>query len=506
MVLREPRAAVFDLDGVLIDTAKFHRRAWKKAFDTFFEERGIDDTFDEELDYRGHVDGRPRYDGVAEFLRSRDINLPPGDPEDEPGFDTEAAIGNLKNEMFNEMVDSEGVDPLPGALELLEAFSAAGVPVAIVSSSRNAPKVLPAQLKQHVDVLLSGDDVDDLGLPGKPDPDMFVEGARLIGVSPAEAAVLEDAPAGVRAGVAGGFAVVVGIDEGNSGHLDGLGADLIVPGVSSLPTDIAAWAHEIRDPRPALDSIAEVMERLGEQPSIFLDYDGTLSPIVDDPDAANLSDEDRSILERLARAAPVAVISGRGLQDVKGQVDVAGITYGGSHGFEIERADGSYFEQPDVARVVPELEKAEQELMEGSADLDGVVIERKPFAIAVHTRRARSDEERVKAQELATDVGSRHPGLIVRGGKEIRELRPALAWDKGHAVAHLLEALHPDSVPMYIGDDETDEDAFAEVRRRFGIGVLVGEARGSDTWAEFTLPTTTDALHFLSLLADELSR
>lgn len=504
-MLREPKAAVFDLDGVLVDTVRLHSRAWKLTFDAFFAERGIDDLFDED-DYRNHVDGRPRYQGVAAFLRSRDILIPKGDPADDPGFTTQAAIGNLKNRTFNELLDQEGVDMLPGAAGLLEALSRAGVPVGVVSSSRNAPRVLPDEMRRNVRVLLGGGDIDDLDIPGKPDPGMFIEGARQLGVSPAKAAVVEDAQAGVRAGVRGGFAIVVGVDPRGSSALADVGADVVVRGVADLPTEISGWARLIADPRPALGALDVILESLGENPAIFLDYDGTLTPIVDDPAAANIADPERAVLRRLAVVAPLYVISGRGLDDVKAHVGVEDITYSGSHGFEIERPDGERFVQDEVASVVPELDEADAALRSQIAKLPGVMIERKPYAIAVHTRRAETDEARRKAKELAERVGSEHAGLVVRGGKEIFELRPAIDWDKGAALAHLLELLPGDPVPLYVGDDDTDEDAFAEVRRRLGVGVLVGAAGGSETWAGFTLSDPGETIEFLSKLAEGLSR
>lgn len=503
-MLREPEAAVFDLDGVLVDTARLHARAWTSTFDTFFADRGIDDVFDDD-DYRNHVDGRPRYQGVAAFLRSRNIQIPQGDPDDDPGFETQAAIGNLKNRKFNELLDQEGVEMLPGAAVLLEALSGAGVPVAVVSSSRNAPRVLPDEMRRNVRVLLGGGDIDELDIAGKPDPGMFIEGARQLGVAPSRAAVVEDARAGVRAGVRGGFAMVVGIDPRGSPALAVAGADVVLKGVAGLPTEISAWARLITEPRPALDGLDEILDILGDEPAIFLDYDGTLTPIVDDPDAANIADRERAVLRGLAELASLAVISGRGLEDVKTHVAVEGITYSGSHGFEIELSDGERFDQDEVAPVIPELDQAETVLRTEAEGLSGVMIERKPYAIAVHTRRADSDEVRREAKELAERVGSEHAGLVVREGKEIFELRPALDWDKGAALAHLLDLLPGDPVPMYVGDDDTDEDAFAEVRRRLGVGVLVGHARGAETWAGFSLSDPDETIEFLSRLTEGLS-
>jgi trehalose-phosphatase len=504
-MLRTPKAVIFDLDGVLVDTARLHGHAWKEAFDAFFEHQEMDDEFDEVTDYRAHVDGRPRYEGVAALLESRNIDLPPGDPGDDPGFDTHTAIGNLKNQRFHDLVESEGVDILPGADELVQGLADRGIPMAVVSSSKNAPRVLPDHLAAHMDVLFSGIDVAELEIPGKPAPDMFLEGARRVGVDPRSAAVLEDAPAGVKAGRLGGFAVVIGIDPAGTSNLGDSGADYVVRGVGDLPHDAATWADLIADPPPAIESFEEISALLGEKPAVFLDYDGTLTPIVDDPEAANIGRRERETLGQLAATVPVAIVSGRGLDDVKSHVAVEGLTYSGSHGFEIEMPDGERVEQEQAGDSVPQLDRAEQELIEGSRSLAGVMIERKPYAIAVHTRRAETEEARRAAGDLAREVVSGFDGLVLRGGKEIHELRPAIDWDKGAALMHLRSLLPGDPTPLYVGDDDTDEDGFHAVRREGGLGILVGDAKGGDTWADFTISDPAEAIEFLERLAASLS-
>jgi trehalose 6-phosphate phosphatase len=503
--MRTSEAAIFDLDGVLVDTAVLHARAWKETFDRFLAHRGLDDTFDEVSDYRAHVDGRPRYDGVAAFLASRDIDLPAGVPSDDPGYDTEAAIGNLKNQRFHELIDSEGIDPLPGAQNLLQALADRGVPIAIVSSSRNAPSVLPEHLRPFIDVMVSGLDVEELGLPGKPAPDMFLEAARRLDVDPASAAVLEDAPAGVAAGRSGGFGVVIGIDPAGDTHLDEMGADFAVDGVGDLPHDIAKWADLVPPPPNAIQSFDSIVERLGPRPAVYLDYDGTLTPIVDDPDLADIGEQERDVLRDLAAHATIAIVSGRGLDDVRSHVAVDGITYSGSHGFEIEMPDGERIEKNEAEAAVAQLDEAERLLEEGSADLGGIMIERKPYAIAVHTRRAESEVSRAAAGGLAREVASRFDGLVVRPGKEIQELRPAIDWNKGAAISHLRGLLPDRPVPVYVGDDDTDEDGFLAVRREGGIAVLVGSSPGAETWADYTLADPAETVAFLAALADVLS-
>jgi trehalose-phosphatase len=494
---------VFDLDGVLVDTARLHAIAWQQTFDRFFSERGFEDSFDPEEDYRRHVDGKPRYEGVAALLGSRGIELPEGDPEDLPGLDTRAAIGNLKNELFNELVDREGVSPLPGVRQLLETFHARAVPMALVSSSRNARRVLPADLVGFLDLQLDGVDLAELGVPGKPDPAMFQEAARRLGVPPRSTAVIEDAPAGVAAGRAGGFGLVVGIGDTGHRRLFDSGADVVVPGVGDLPLDIGMWSSLVPPPALALESVTEIVSALGSEPALFLDYDGTLTDIVADPAQATIDDGARDLLRRLASRVPLAILSGRGLSDVRNMVGVDELTYAGSHGFEIDRPGGRHFEHEGAVAVLSDFDAAQRELEAGVAGLPGVRVERKRFAIAVHTRQAGDDEVRQQAGELTTQIASRLPTLTQTGGKEIHELRPNVDWDKGAALAYLLELMPGSPTPLYIGDDLTDEDAFLRARILGGIGIRVGEVgSGADTWADYVLDSPEQTIVLLEHMVD----
>ncbi len=494
---------MFDLDGVLVDTARLHAVAWQQTFDRFFSERGIEDRFDPEDDYRRHVDGKPRYEGVAALLRSRGIEVPEGDPADMPGLGTRAAIGNLKNEVFNELVDSQGVTPLPGVKRLLEALRAQGVPMALVSSSRNARRVLPADLGALLDVQLDGVDLGELGVPGKPDPAMFQEAARRLGVPPRSIAVIEDAPAGVAAGRAGGFGLVVGIGDPSQRGLFDSGADVVVPGVGDLSLDIGVWPSLLPLPASALESVTKIVSGLGAEPALFLDYDGTLTGIVADPAQATIDAGARELLRRLAARVPLAIVSGRGLSDVRDMVGVDGLTYGGSHGFEIDRPGGRHFEHEGAVAVLSDLDAAQRELEAGAVGLAGVRVERKRFAIAVHTRLATGDDVRQKAGELTTHVAAQHPTLTETGGKEIHELRPNVDWDKGAALAYLLELMPGSPTPLYVGDDLTDEDAFLRARIIGGIGIRVGEVgSGADTWADYLLDGPEQTIALLESMLD----
>ncbi|NUS62725.1 MAG: beta-phosphoglucomutase family hydrolase [Saccharothrix sp.] len=227
-------ACLFDLDGVLTSTAVLHRRAWRRTFDDFLRPRG-EPPF-AESDYIKYVDGRPRYDGVREFLASRGISLPEGEPDDPPETDTVHGVGNRTNDLLEAIIRHEGVTPYAGTEPYLRAVEDEGLGIGVVTSSANARKVLDAAgLSPFVRALVDGVVISRDGLKGKPAPDSFLAGARLLGVDPAHAAVFEDALAGVQAGRAGGFGHVVGVDRtGQREALLAHGADVVVEDLAEL--------------------------------------------------------------------------------------------------------------------------------------------------------------------------------------------------------------------------------------------------------------------------------
>lgn len=220
------RAALFDLDGVLTQTAKLHAQAWKQMFDEYLAEVS-QPPFALPEDYERYVDGKPRVDGVRSFLQSRDI---------EPEPELVERLGTRKNELVLELIRTQGVEPYEGSIRYVEAARDAGLPRAVVSSSRNTREVLESTgLLDLFEAIVDGVVAEREGLPGKPAPDTFVAGARALGVEPAQAAVFEDALAGVEAGRAGDFGYVVGVDR--TGHADELrerGADIVVADLAEL--------------------------------------------------------------------------------------------------------------------------------------------------------------------------------------------------------------------------------------------------------------------------------
>jgi beta-phosphoglucomutase family hydrolase len=230
------RACLFDLDGVLTKTAVVHAQAWKEMFDAFL--RGREGPFQpfEPDDYERYVDGKPRLDGVRSFLAARGIELPEGSPDDAPEADTVYGLGYRKNERVLELIREQGVQPYEGSVRFAEAMRDRGLRRAVVSSSTNCHDVLVAAGIDHLfEARVDGVVAERDGLAGKPAPDTFLEGARLLGTEPAEAAVFEDALAGVEAGRAGRFGCVVGVDR--SGEADALrehGADVVVQDLAEL--------------------------------------------------------------------------------------------------------------------------------------------------------------------------------------------------------------------------------------------------------------------------------
>jgi beta-phosphoglucomutase family hydrolase len=234
-------ALLFDLDGVLTQTAKVHAAAWKQMFDEYLHERAERTgepfrPFDATEDYDAYVDGKPRYDGVRSFLASRGIELPQGTPDDPPGAETVDGLGNRKNEIVLKLIRDQGVQPYEGSVRFVRAAIEAGYPRAVVSSSTNCRDVLRAAgIDDLFDTIVDGVVADREGLRGKPAPDTFLAAARMLGKQAAESAVFEDALAGVEAGRAGGFGWVVGVDRvGQRDALLAHGADIVVEDLAEL--------------------------------------------------------------------------------------------------------------------------------------------------------------------------------------------------------------------------------------------------------------------------------
>jgi len=494
-------AAIFDLDGVVTDTASIHAAAWAVLFDGFLKRRPANEHEDHSPfthdDYRQFVDGKPRHDGVTDFLAARGISLPPGDLSDNTE-NTVYGLGNRKQPIFLEQLGS-GVPAFESTVVLVRKLQEMGVATAVFSSSRNAEHVLRnAGIGDLFAVRVDGVVADGLGLPGKPDPALLLEATRRLGAIPERCVVVEDAAAGVEAGRRGGFTLVIGVDR--TGHADELlrcGADVVVP-------DLADVAVRTGDKRMsqlpnALDSYGQLIGVVaGRQLFVCLDYDGTLSEIVSDPDAATLVDGAAKALENLAALCPVAILSGRDLADIRDRVGLPGIWYAGSHGFELIGPDGNHHQNGAAATAIPVLASAAAELRDKLTQIPGVLVEHKRFAVAVHYRNVAP--ERVGEVVASAHWGGQRHGLRVTSGRKVVELRPDIDWDKGTALAWIRDRIPQTGrmLPIFVGDDLTDEDAFDAIRFN-GIGLIVrhDEDRDRPTAAQFVLKNTTEVSEFL---------
>jgi len=232
-------AAIFDMDGVVADSAVIHSKSWKRVFDEYlqFRSQQYQEPFVEfthEHDYLGYLDGRPRYDGIEAFLTSRGIRIPRGNPDDWTGSESICALGGRKNAIFNQIIETEGVEVFESTVSMIRDLLQRGVKVGLATSSYNSAVILGKTNTRHLfGTVVDGLESSILGLRGKPEPDIFVTAAANLGVTSARAIVFEDAVTGVRAGAKGGFAVVVGIArEENERELEAAGADLVVSDLS----------------------------------------------------------------------------------------------------------------------------------------------------------------------------------------------------------------------------------------------------------------------------------
>lgn len=240
-------AVIFDMDGVVTDTAGLHAAAWKSLFDTVLAHMdGAGTPFDAEADYHTYIDGRSREDGVRAFLASRGIHLPDGSVDDPPGTPTVSGLAARKQQLFTDQIAAHGVTAYPSTVALLHRLRDSAIAAALVTASRNSATILSAAgVADMFAAVVDGSDAIRLGLSGKPAPDMFTEAARRLRVPPEQAVVIEDADAGVRAGVAGGFGRVIGIDRGgNAARLRAAGADLVVADLAGL--DVTASVIDTR--------------------------------------------------------------------------------------------------------------------------------------------------------------------------------------------------------------------------------------------------------------------
>lgn len=497
-------AAIVDLDGVITRTASRHAQAWKEMFDLYNQRRkeaGNDPfkPFSIEGDYPKYIDGIPRYDGVKNFLKSRNFSLSTGKPEDEPARETICGLGNWKNEIFLKIIGEEGVEVFDENVEVVRKWKKGGMKTAIISSSKNCKRILEvAGLEDLFDVRVDGQISQERNIKGKPEPDIFLEAARELNVTPDHAMVVEDSLAGVEAGKAGNFHLVVGIinNAGKTALID-KGADEAVETLEELAFNRGKEEKEAKDLPSALQHFETIQDCLKKkEPLVFLDFDGTLAPIANTPDEAGLANDMRELLQRFSQQYPTAVVSGRDTSGVQQKVGLSNIHYAGSHGYEIVGPGHYHHENAEAQKLIPVLDELEKEIAEELTEIEGVELERKKYALAVHFRNVPHDKEG-DLKATVKNVATTFKDIKEGSGKKVIELQPNIDWHKGHAVQELMAHMPKDDkevFPIYIGDDITDEDAFKVMGE--GLAILVGD-HGSKTQADYHLEDIGEVKEFL---------
>jgi len=500
------KSVIFDLDGIITKTALIHAAAWKGAFDEYLHlrEKRDDEAFREfthEGDYLPYVDGKPRYEGVKSFLESRNIHISYGEPTDPPGKETICGLGNRKNTKFIEVLREKGAEVYPSTIELIKKLIDKGIKVGVASSSKNCKYILEsAHIESLFETRVDGVVSVELNLKGKPQGDIFVKAAFNLGTLPKESIVVEDATSGVLAGRNGGFGLVLGVArENNEEELLANGADLVVSDLSDINLSlIEKWFNkkpllllDVWEKDPQEKDIYECPKDiqinpkflknsksafLGDRkPVFFLDYDGTLTPIVSRPELAVMSSDMRSIVKEIASKYTTAIVSGRAREDVQNLVKIEGIFYAGSHGFDIKGPDFSLIE-PKAESTIPLVSQITKELKETVGSIEGVIVEHKKFSVALHYRLVNIDFV-PQIKETVYRMISGHKELRIMEGKKVFEILPAIDWNKGKAIRWIMQALNKNfdkASVIYIGDDTTDEDAFRVVRTR-GVSILVSQ-------------------------------
>jgi trehalose 6-phosphate phosphatase len=336
-------------------------------------------------------------------------------------------------------------------------------------------------------------------------PAELVGAAGQLAVRPGRCVVVTNDVAAVKAARDSGFALVVGVGrDGDREELGRVGADAVVADLREVT---------VRTGDRRMSQLPDALQALGggiaaRHPAVFFDFDGTLSDIVDDPASAKPVPGAIDALKKLAAHCPVAILSGRDLADVTERVSLPGVWYAGSHGFELTAPDGTHHQNDAAAAAIPVLERAASQLRDELGSISGVVVEHKRFGVAVHYRNAARDH--VGEVTAAVRAAGRRDALRVTIGREVIELRPDIDWDKGKTLRWVIDHLHQvgaaSPVPIYLGDDITDEDAFDAVRDN-GIPIVVRHTEDGDraTAALFALDSPALVSQFTDRLANQIA-
>lgn len=367
-------AVIVGLDNVVDKATRVHAAAWTKFLDDYLTRRpqrtGEDHCPLTHDDYRRFLAGKP--DGVADFLAARGIRLPPGSPTDLTD-DTVYGLQNLERQTFLQLLNT-GVPEGKSIASFARRLQVAGVRVAAHTSHRNYGHTLDATgLAEVFAVFVDGAVTAELGLPAEPNPAGLIETAKRLGANPGRCVVIDSCQTGLRAGRNGGFALVIAVDaHGDAENLLSSGADAVVADLAAVT--VGSGDAAISTIPDALQVYSQLKRLLtGRRPAVFLDFDGTLSDIVERPEAATLVDGAAEALRALAAQCPVAVISGRDLADVRNRVKVDGLWLAGSHGFELVAPDGSHHQNAAATAAIDGLAEAAAQLADALREIAGAV-------------------------------------------------------------------------------------------------------------------------------------
>ncbi|MFJ1269125.1 trehalose-phosphatase [Legionella lytica] len=492
------KGIIFDMDGVVTQTATLHFEAWKNTLDAFLLE--LNPTEDElftENDYFYYLDGMPRNEGLSNFLTSRKIT---SDAHQEKWI---SHLADKKNDYFQTLLKKHPVNYFPDTLQFIEFLLLNQYQIALISSSKNCIPILKsAQIEHLFPIYVDGIISERLNIAGKPEPDIFLEAAKRLKLQPQECLVIEDALSGVKAAKKGQFGKVIALDRKQklySQFLE-LEPDYILPDLSKAPQLFNNDNSDNKQPisgLAVLPSIHQLMKHC-YQFIIFLDYDGTLTPIVDRPEQAILSAAMHDCLSSLSQEYLTVIISGRALNDLKEHINISTLFYSGNHGLEF-MGPRSYYQIG--AAFKEEIEELDCCLSKKFNGISGCLIENKTFSLSVHYRLV--DKENLDLIEKQIDaVLLNYPRLKKHYGKKVYEIRPNILWNKGIASNAILEKFklnNPHLIPIYIGDDVSDEDAF-EVFQTKGITIKV-EQNPLDTKANYFLNSPLEVQRFLTQLS-----
>lgn len=498
------KGIIFDMDGVITQTATLHFKAWKITIENFFTQIFDEKKLFTENDYFHYLDGMTRKEGVANYF----LNI--GLSEDMlKGIykNLEECIEDLckkKNTLLLQILSEETVECFPDSLKFIEFLLLQDYKIGLISSSKNCLPILKkTQIDNIFSVYVDGLFCEQMNLPGKPHPAIFLEAAKRLDLLPEECLIVEDAIAGVCAAKKGGFGVVA-LDRKNKLYKDFLKfqPDFVLNDLSSNQTFLYHQLRKHATLQPGFKSLSCIMDLIENenQLAIFLDYDGTLTPIVETPDKAVLSQRMFHCLTQLSQNYLTVIMSGRELKNLKKLINVPTIFYSGNHGLEFIAPNDEIVSYQVGEEFKEELSFVYLHLVSLLRTIEGCIVENKKYSLSIHYRLV-SESKHLYISQVIDEVLSDCPNLIRHSGKKVFEIRPNIIWNKGVASAFILNNLklkNPNIIPLYIGDDLSDEDAF-ETFDKGGITIKVMD-QPETTKAHYFLNSPSEVENFLCWL------